>query len=44
VYDNDDQATFVLLGGVGHELSGKKASELVEKYFEVITNLCAFVI
>ncbi|CAN7057408.1 unnamed protein product [Brassica rapa subsp. trilocularis] len=42
VYDNDDQATFVLLGGVGHELSGKKASELVEKYFEVITNLCAF--
>ncbi|KAL0754229.1 hypothetical protein Bca101_091897 [Brassica carinata] len=35
VYDNDDHASFVLLGGVGHELSGKKASELVEKYFEV---------
>ncbi|WZY94533.1 hypothetical protein YC2023_066862 [Brassica napus] len=36
VYDNDDQASFVLLGDAGHELSGKKASELVEDYFEVI--------
>ncbi|KAL0689101.1 hypothetical protein Bca4012_088778 [Brassica carinata] len=34
VYDNDDQASFVLLGGAGYELSGKKASELVEDYFE----------
>ncbi|CAF1926544.1 unnamed protein product [Brassica napus] len=34
VYDNDDQASFVLLGDAGHELSGKKASELVEDYFE----------
>uniref|UniRef100_A0A0D2ZQL7 Replication factor A C-terminal domain-containing protein n=1 Tax=Brassica oleracea var. oleracea TaxID=109376 RepID=A0A0D2ZQL7_BRAOL len=39
VYDNDDQASFVLFGDVGHELSGKKASELVARYFEVITNL-----
>ncbi|CDY54253.1 BnaCnng26530D [Brassica napus] len=39
VYDNDDQASFVLLGGVGHELSGKKASELVEKYFEANENV-----
>uniref|UniRef100_M4DEA0 Replication factor A C-terminal domain-containing protein n=1 Tax=Brassica campestris TaxID=3711 RepID=M4DEA0_BRACM len=39
VYDNDDQATFVLLGGAGHELSGKKASELVEKYFEANENV-----
>ncbi|CAF1820160.1 unnamed protein product [Brassica napus] len=36
VYDNDDQASFVLLGDAGHELSGKKASELVDDYFEVI--------
>ncbi|KAG5386192.1 hypothetical protein IGI04_002489 [Brassica rapa subsp. trilocularis] len=34
VYDNNDQAVFVLLGDSGHELSGKKASELVESYFE----------
>ncbi|KAH0863773.1 hypothetical protein HID58_080984 [Brassica napus] len=34
VYDNDDQASFVLLGDAVHELSGKKASELVEDYFE----------
>ncbi|CAF2087041.1 unnamed protein product, partial [Brassica napus] len=30
---------FVLLGGAGHELSGKKASELVEKYFEANENV-----
>ncbi|KAG5400888.1 hypothetical protein IGI04_015495 [Brassica rapa subsp. trilocularis] len=34
VYDNDDHASFVLLGDAGHELTGKKASELVESYFE----------
>ncbi|CAF1748895.1 unnamed protein product [Brassica napus] len=34
VYDNDDQASFVLLGGAGYELSGKKASELLEDYFK----------
>ncbi|KAG2322036.1 hypothetical protein Bca52824_015249 [Brassica carinata] len=34
VYDNDDQASVVVLGDAGHELSGKKASELVENYFE----------
>ncbi|CAF1929194.1 unnamed protein product [Brassica oleracea] len=34
VYDNDDQASFVLLSGAAYELSGKKASELVEDYFE----------
>ncbi|KAG2274655.1 hypothetical protein Bca52824_057210 [Brassica carinata] len=32
VYDNDDQASFVLFGDDGHELTGKKASELVESY------------
>ncbi|XP_018475600.1 uncharacterized protein LOC108846914 [Raphanus sativus] len=34
VYDNTDHASFVLLGDAGHELSGKKALELVESYFE----------
>ncbi|CDY38328.1 BnaA02g18210D [Brassica napus] len=34
VYDNDDQACFVLLGDAGQELTGKKASELVDSYFE----------
>lgn len=34
VYDNDDQASFVLLGDAGHELVGRKASELVARYFE----------
>ncbi|KAL0679865.1 hypothetical protein Bca4012_007846 [Brassica carinata] len=34
VYDNNDQAVFVILGEAGHELTGKQASELVESYFE----------
>ncbi|KAL0685070.1 hypothetical protein Bca4012_051918 [Brassica carinata] len=38
VYDNNDQAVFVILGEAGRELTGKQASELVESYFEVITN------
>ncbi|KAL0834805.1 hypothetical protein Bca101_086694 [Brassica carinata] len=37
VYDNNDHASFVLLGDDGRELTGMKASELVESYFEVIT-------
>ncbi|WZY86226.1 hypothetical protein YC2023_032610 [Brassica napus] len=37
VYDKSDQAFFFLLGDAGHELTGKKASELVESYFEVIS-------
>ena len=44
VYDNDDQVCFVLLGDAGQELTGKKAFELVDSYFEVITNLYIFVI
>ncbi|CAN7042807.1 unnamed protein product [Brassica rapa subsp. trilocularis] len=44
VHDNDDQASFVLLGDAGHELSRRKASDLVASYFEVITNLCDSVI
>ncbi|CAH8355722.1 unnamed protein product [Eruca vesicaria subsp. sativa] len=34
VYDKEDQANFVLIGDAGFELTGKKASELVESYFE----------
>ncbi|KAH0903694.1 hypothetical protein HID58_043197 [Brassica napus] len=34
VYDNNDYASFVVLGDGGHELTGKKASELVESYYE----------
>nr|VDD10773.1 unnamed protein product [Brassica rapa] len=34
VYDNSEQAFFVLLGDVGCELTGKPASELVRNYFE----------
>ncbi|WZZ21241.1 hypothetical protein YC2023_122628 [Brassica napus] len=37
VYDKSDQAFFFLLGDAGHDLTGKKASELVESYFEVIS-------
>ncbi|KAG2312099.1 hypothetical protein Bca52824_023656 [Brassica carinata] len=34
VYDHKDQAFFVLLGDAGEELTGKKAAELVESYYE----------
>ncbi|CAN6841758.1 unnamed protein product [Brassica oleracea] len=34
VYDNSEQAFFVLLGDAGRELTGKPASELVRSYFE----------
>lgn len=34
VYDNNDHASFVLLGDAGSDLIGKKSSELVESYFE----------
>ncbi|CAF1704861.1 unnamed protein product [Brassica oleracea] len=33
VYDNYDQAVFILLGDAGRELTGKHASGLVDKYF-----------
>ncbi|CAN7087728.1 unnamed protein product [Brassica oleracea var. botrytis] len=38
VYDNSEQAVFVLLGDAGHALTGKHASELVSNYFEVTNN------
>uniref|UniRef100_M4FEV4 Replication factor A C-terminal domain-containing protein n=1 Tax=Brassica campestris TaxID=3711 RepID=M4FEV4_BRACM len=34
VYDNNDYASFVVLGDDGQELTGKKASGLVESYYE----------
>ncbi|CAN7126290.1 unnamed protein product [Brassica rapa subsp. narinosa] len=34
VYDHSDQAVFVVLGDAGEELTGKKAAELVERYYE----------
>lgn len=38
VYDNSDQAIFVLLGDAGRQLTGKHASELVSTYFEANGN------
>ncbi|KAG2312370.1 hypothetical protein Bca52824_023927 [Brassica carinata] len=38
VYDNSDQAVFVLLGDAGRELTGKHASEIVSSYFEANEN------
>ncbi|KAG2239061.1 hypothetical protein Bca52824_089921 [Brassica carinata] len=39
VYDKTDHASFVLLGDAGRELTGKKASGLVERYFEANENV-----
>ena len=39
VYDHNDQALFVVLGDAGEELTGKKANDLVERYYQVIRNL-----
>ncbi|XP_013737035.1 uncharacterized protein LOC106440011 isoform X1 [Brassica napus] len=41
VYDNNEQAVFVLLGEAGRELSGKHAAEVVDSYFEANQNLGA---
>nr|VDD43039.1 unnamed protein product [Brassica oleracea] len=38
VYDNSEQAVFVLLGDAGRELTGKPTSELVRNYFEANGN------
>ncbi|KAG2274076.1 hypothetical protein Bca52824_056631 [Brassica carinata] len=34
VYDHNEQAVFVVLGDAGEELTGKKAAELVKRYFQ----------
>ncbi|KAF2574897.1 hypothetical protein F2Q70_00004568 [Brassica cretica] len=38
VYDNSDQAVFVLLGDAGRELTGKYKSKLVSSYFQANQN------
>ncbi|KAG2287331.1 hypothetical protein Bca52824_046935 [Brassica carinata] len=38
VYDNSEQAFFILLGDAGRELTGRHASELVNSYFEANKN------
>lgn len=44
VYDHNEQAIFVLLGDAGEELTGRKAGQLVESYYQVTPNLCGFLI
>lgn len=39
VYDRSEQAVFVILGAAGEELTGRKASELVESYYQVVRPL-----
>ncbi|KAJ4895217.1 Uncharacterized protein Rs2_22011 [Raphanus sativus] len=34
VYDHNEQAIFVLLGDAGEELTGRKAGQLVESYYQ----------
>ncbi|KAJ0265108.1 hypothetical protein HA466_0014630 [Hirschfeldia incana] len=34
VYDNEEQCTFIILGDAGKELTGRKATELVDSYVE----------
>ena len=39
VYDNEAQCTFIILGDAGKELTGRKASELIDAYVQVIVVL-----
>ncbi|KAF3544613.1 hypothetical protein DY000_02008942 [Brassica cretica] len=39
VYDESEQAVFVVLGDAGKELTGKHASELVASYFETLSTI-----
>ena len=39
VYDNEEQCTFIILGDAGKELTGRKASELIDAYVQVIVVL-----
>ncbi|CAF2070097.1 unnamed protein product [Brassica napus] len=34
VYDNEEQCTFIILGDAGKELTGRKATELIDTYAE----------
>ena len=35
MYDNEEQCTFIILGDAGKELTGRKATELIDTYVEV---------
>ncbi|KAG2252152.1 hypothetical protein Bca52824_082288 [Brassica carinata] len=35
VYDNEEQRTFIILGDAGKELTGRKATELIDTYVEL---------
>ena len=39
VYDNDEQCTFIILGDAGKDLTGRKATELIDAYVQVIVVL-----
>uniref|UniRef100_A0A0D3D8B1 Replication factor A C-terminal domain-containing protein n=1 Tax=Brassica oleracea var. oleracea TaxID=109376 RepID=A0A0D3D8B1_BRAOL len=34
VYDNDEQCTFIILGDAGKDLTGRKATELIDAYIQ----------
>ncbi|WZZ63724.1 uncharacterized protein LOC111207218 [Brassica napus] len=34
VYDNEEQCTFIILGDAGKDLTGRKATELIDTYVE----------
>ena len=42
MYDHNDQAVFVVLGDADEELTGKNATELVERYYQVIRNFFGY--
>ena len=39
VYDNDEQCTFIILGDAGKDLTGRKATELIDAYVQVLVVL-----
>ena len=39
VYDNEEQCTFIILGDTGKELTGRKATQLIDAYVQVIVVL-----
>ena len=39
VYDNDEQCTFIILGDAGKDLTGRKATELIDAYVQVMVVL-----
>ncbi|KAF2595438.1 hypothetical protein F2Q70_00042400 [Brassica cretica] len=38
VYDNEEQCTFIILGNAGKDLTGRKATELIDTYVEAREN------